>query len=172
MQNRRFPILKCLLILLFTLLLSCFLVNPEEKPLTETYHYVHSKSEIIGEWVFFYSYICNNFISGSCNLDPYLEEDILFIDSPYIRWRFLIDGNYKEYSFPYILYPTILDTTSAIIKMDTVLHIHPPGHHAGNIFEAYPIAQIKRFHDTLEISKSFLGVANDFEIAHYVLKKW
>jgi hypothetical protein len=57
MQNRQFTILKSIIVLFLTLPLNCFLFNPVDVPAGENYHYVHSKSEIAGEWVLFYSHL-------------------------------------------------------------------------------------------------------------------
>jgi hypothetical protein len=171
--------LKFIALIFITLLLSCFLFNPEDKPVTESYHYIHDRSEIIGEWVFFYSYLQEKNFSDCFNLDPYLEEDKIVIDSMHVLWRFLNVGNCLSYSFPYKLCPTILDTTAAFFCMDTVLWVNTPNHHFGGIlgkktinptFIYYEYVEIKRLHDTLE----FFGEFNpySYEIARYVLKKW
>jgi hypothetical protein len=99
-----------------------------------------------------------------------LEDDKIIIDSTHVCWRFLNGGNPFEYNFPYILRPTILDTTVALFWKDTALEfINAPSHHNSFIFDK---PEIKRLHDTLEFYYLWGGIDFSSEVVHYVKKTW
>jgi len=124
--------------ILLLLLLLCFILqitkcslfeldntSPDPDPFTA----ITGKEDIIGEWVCYHTFLQWRHGRKKFYLDKELEEDVIKIDSNRVHWKFLKDGLYYEYDFPYIM-----DENTFFRKDSAFVFPVYPIHHWGEPF--------------------------------------
>lgn len=164
------------LMFLILFLLNCNLFDDNDPPPDpDPYVSIKSKNDIIGEWVCYYTYLVWRLGSDKYYLDKFKEEDKLIIDSTRVTWRFLLDGQYYEYNFPYYL-----DTVQSLFCKDSIYNfIFYPKHHRsepfGIVYESIgdlfrQSAQI--FVNSTDIKFVYHPNTYDWEYSYYTKKTW
>ena len=172
--------MKIVKILLFSfvllLVVNCILLNddePEADP--DPFVPITGREDIIGEWVCYYTYLKWRHGSQKFYLDKELEEDVIKIDSNRLHWRFLLDGVYYEYDFPYILKFFSDSSKSFFCKDSAFLFDNYPKHHWGEPFGEFQGEELYRIwvtirHNSTDLHFQYNPDSYTSENAYYTKK--
>lgn len=130
-------LLNNLLTCFLLLFMNCFFFNDDDPPPDpDPFVFITSNSDIIGEWVCYHTHIIWKDGKHDYYLDKEKKEDVIKIDSTRMYWKFINNGVYYEYSFPYRI-KVLSDSSSYFCKDSAFYFSQHTAHHWGEPFGIY-----------------------------------